>query len=56
MSLLLSEGLLSEDEAATVWQLIQERNPVIMAAFDLCRQTGDWKELFDTVPSSSSSV
>jgi hypothetical protein len=49
VSVLLSENVLNDEEAMLIWTLIQKRDPVVMAAFDVCRQTDNWHDLYDTL-------
>jgi hypothetical protein len=49
VSVLLSEHVLNDEEAMLIWTLIQKRDPVVMAAFDVCRQTDNWNDLYDTL-------
>ncbi len=43
------EGFLSESEGTYLKKMVRRRDPVLMAAFDLLRETRDWRDMYDTM-------
>jgi len=43
------EGYLERAEVDYLTNMVRARDPVIMAAFDVLRETHDWREMFDTM-------
>ncbi|GAB5353292.1 hypothetical protein AAMO2058_000024700 [Amorphochlora amoebiformis] len=44
-----TEGYLEDAETEYLANMVREREPVIMAAFDVLRETEDWREMYDTM-------
>eukprot|EP00466_Bigelowiella_natans_P009402 jgi/Bigna1/91972/estExt_fgenesh1_pg.C_1400003 len=43
------EGYLEKAEIQYLTNMVRARDPVIMAAFDVLRETHDWREMYDTM-------
>jgi len=49
LSLFQQEGYLEEAETDHLKNMVRARDPVIMAAFDVLRETQNWRETYDTM-------